>query len=62
MGRETIIEAIAKSQSICIFAEKKVEAENVKSYSIVGIGYPKQDADLEAMARFDATRIFYNKY
>ena len=36
--------------------------ENVKPYSIVGIGYPAEDADLEAVDRFDATRIHYNKY
>lgn len=36
--------------------------ENVMPYSIVGIGYPNQDADLDAVDRFDATRIHYNKY
>ena len=36
--------------------------ENVKPYSIVGIGYPAEDADLETVDRFDATRIHYNKY
>ena len=36
--------------------------ENVKPYSIVGIGYPAEDADLEAVDRFDASRIHYNKY
>ena len=36
--------------------------ENVKPYSIVGIGYPAEDADLEAVDRFDAGRIHYNKY
>ena len=36
--------------------------ENVKPYSIVGIGYPAKDADLEAVDRFDASRIHYNKY
>ena len=36
--------------------------ENVKPYSIVGIGYPAEDADLEATDRFDASRIHYNKY
>ncbi|MBR4291810.1 MAG: nitroreductase family protein [Oscillospiraceae bacterium] len=35
---------------------------NVKPYSIVGIGYPAEDADLEAVERFDASRIHYNKY
>ena len=27
--------------------------ENVKPYSIVGVGYPAEDADLEAVDRFD---------
>ena len=36
--------------------------ENIKPYSIVGIGYPAEDADLEAMDRFDPCRIHYNKY
>ena len=36
--------------------------ENVKPYSIVGIGYPAEDADLETVDRFDAGRIHYNKY
>ena len=36
--------------------------ENVKPYSIVGIGYPAEDADLDAVDRFDAGRIHYNKY
>ena len=35
---------------------------NVKPYSIVGVGYPAEDADLEAEDRFDAGRIHYNKY
>ena len=35
---------------------------NVKPYSIVGIGYPAGDADLEAADRFDASRIHYNRY
>ena len=57
-----MIEAIAKRKSIRSFADKKVEPENVKPYSIVGIGYPAEDADLEAVDRFDASRIHYNKY
>ena len=57
-----MIEAIAKRKSIRSFADKKVEVENVKPYSIVGIGYPAADADLEAVDRFDAGRIHYNKY
>ena len=36
--------------------------ETVKVYSIVTIGYPAEDADLEAVDRFDASRIHYNKY
>ena len=36
--------------------------ENVKPYSIVGIGYPAEDADMEAVDRFEANRIHYNKY
>lgn len=39
-----------------------VPGENVKPYSIVGIGYPAEDADLEAVDRFDVSRIHYNKY
>ena len=57
-----MIEAIAKRKSILSFGDKKVESENVKPYSIVGIGYPAEDADLEAVDRFDAGRIHYNKY
>ena len=57
-----MIEAIAKRKSIRSFADKKVESEKVKPYSIVGIGYPADDADLEAVDRFDATRIHFNKY
>ena len=52
-----MIEAIAKRKSIRSFADR-----NVKPYSIVGVGYPAEDADLEAVDRFDATRIHYNKY
>ena len=57
-----MIEAIAKRKSIRSFADKKVEAENVKPYSIVGIGYPSEDADLEAVDLFDTSRVHYNKY
>ena len=57
-----MIEAIAKRKSIRSFADKKVEAENVKPYSIVGIGYPAEDVDLEAVDRFDAGRTHYNTY
>ena len=35
---------------------------NVKPYSVVGIGYSAKDVDLEAVDRFDASRIHYNKY
>ena len=48
--------------SIHSFADKKVEPENVKPYPIVGLGYPAEDADLEAVDRFDAGRVHYNKY
>ena len=57
-----MIAAIAKGKSICGFADGKAEAKNVKPYSIVGIGYPAADADLEAVDRFDAGRIHYNKH
>ena len=57
-----MIEAIAKRKSIRSFADKKVEVEKVQPYSIVDIGYPAEDADLEAVDRFDASRIHYNKY
>lgn len=36
--------------------------ENVKPYSIVGIGYPAKDEDPEAVDWFDASRIHYNHY
>jgi nitroreductase len=36
--------------------------ENVKPYSIVGIGYPAEDADLEVADRYDATRVHLNRY
>ena len=35
---------------------------NVKPYSIVGIGYPAEDADLEPADRYNASRIHYNRY
>ena len=35
-----MIEAIAKRKSIRSFADRKVEDENVKLYSVEGIGYP----------------------
>ena len=62
MAGKAIIEAIAKRKSIRSFGDKKVESENVKPYSIVGIGYPAEDADLEAADRFDPSRIHYNQY
>ena len=36
--------------------------EGVKPYSIVGVGYPADDVDLEAVDRFDSSRIHYNRY
>ena len=57
-----MIEAIAKRKSIRSFADRKVEDENVKLYSGVVIGYPAEDVDLEAVDRFDASRIHYNHY
>ena len=57
-----MIEAIAKRKSIRSFADRKVEDENVKLYSVVGIGYPAEDVDLEAVDRFDASQIHYNHY
>ena len=36
--------------------------ENIKPYSIVGIGYPAEDADLEPADRFDPSRIHHNTY
>ena len=36
--------------------------QGVRPYSIVGIGYPADDADLEAVDRFDPARIHYNHY
>ena len=36
--------------------------EGIKAYSIVGIGYPAVDAELEAVDRFDPARIHYNHY
>ena len=62
MGKETVNEANEKRKPIRSFGDKKVESENMKSYSIVAIGYPAEDADLEAVDRFDASRIHYNKY
>ena len=36
--------------------------QNVRPYSIIGIGYPAEDADLEVADRFEASRIHYNHY
>ena len=36
--------------------------ENVTAYSMVSVGYPAEDVDLEAADRYDATRIHYNHY
>ena len=57
-----MVEAIVKRKYVRSFANKKVEVDNVKPYSIVGIGYSSENADLEAVDRFDASRIHYNKY
>ena len=35
---------------------------NVKPYSIVGVGYPGADAELEPADRFDPARIHRNRY
>ena len=59
---ETVNEAIAERRPICGFVDKKMEAENVKPYSIVRIGYPAEDVDWEAGEQFDARRVHYNKY
>lgn len=36
--------------------------EGIKPYSIVAVGYPAEDVDLEAADRFDPARIHYNRY
>ena len=36
--------------------------KEVKPYSIIGLGYPAEDADLEPVDRFDPTCIHHNKY
>lgn len=36
--------------------------EGIKAYSIVGIGYPAEDAELDAVDRFEPSRIHYNHY
>ena len=36
--------------------------ENVKAYSIVGIGYPAEGVDMTPEDRFDPSRIHYNTY
>jgi hypothetical protein len=35
---------------------------HIKAYSVVAIGYPAEGIDMEAVDRFDETRIHYNKY
>ncbi len=57
-----MIEAIAKRKSFRSSADKRVDAENVRSYSAVGVGYPAEDAELEAVGRFGVSHIHYNKY
>ena len=54
---ETVNEAIEKRKPIRSLGDKKVESENMKSYSIVAIGYPAEDANLEAVDWLDATRF-----
>ena len=36
--------------------------KHVRPYSIVGVGYPADDADLTSPDRFDPSRIHYNHY
>ena len=36
--------------------------QGIKPYSIVAVGYPAEDVDLEAADRFDLARIHYNRY
>ena len=36
--------------------------ENVKPYSIVGVGYPANNMELEVADRYDPARIHYNRY
>ena len=57
-----MIEAIAKRKSFRSSADKRVDAENVRSSSAVGVGYPAEDAELEAVGRFGVSHIHYNKY
>lgn len=62
MGMETVNEAIEKRKPIRSFGDKKVESENMKSYSIVAIGYPAEDVDVETVDWFDVCCIHYNRY
>ena len=55
-------EAIEKRKPIRSFGDKKVESENMKSYSIVAIGYPAEDVDVETVDWFDVCCIHYNRY
>lgn len=59
---ETVNEAIEKRKPIRSFGDKKVESENMKSYSIVAIGYPAEDASLEVVGRFEVGRAHINGY
>ena len=59
---ETVNEAIEKRKPIRSFGDKKVESENMKSYSIVAIGYPAEDVDVETVDLFDVCCIHYNRY
>ena len=36
--------------------------EGLKPYSIVGVGYPAEDVDMEIQDRYDSSRIHYNSY
>ena len=36
--------------------------ENVTAYSMISIGYPAEDVDMEVADRFDPSRIHYNHY
>lgn len=57
-------EAKARSQFCgqAALAELLGLPENAKPYSIVVIGYPADDANLEPVDRFVTTRIHYSKY
>ena len=62
MAGKAIIEAIEKRKPIRSFGDKKVESENMESYSIVAIDYPAEDVDVETVDLFDVCCIHYNRY